>query len=198
MRSRRCRRRRRYGRASSSAVVSTFCYRRPYMIIRSQCNIPVLLVEAKRKATAGLSRQDLPISFPLRLTPWIPEFQQPEITFLICSKHRVRVTTNKSSRRHSSRATPKQILLIHLTQLFLPESVFVHDVLRVDHGSHATSQVFNPFTSRTAFDRAVIAVSFGVCFLNQWQPSLVGFAVGEVQGFAAALESVLEFVCVVM
>ena len=104
----------------------------------------------------------------------------------------------KPPRWHSSRAATKQILLIHLAQLLLPESVFVHNIFRVDHSRYATSQIFNPFTCRTAFDRAVIAVGFRVCFLNQRQPSLVRFAVREVQGFAAALESVFELVRIVV
>jgi hypothetical protein len=41
-------------------------------------------------------------------------------------------------------------------------------------------------------------MGFRVRFLDQWQPSLVGLAVREVQRFAAALESVLELVCIVM
>jgi hypothetical protein len=77
--------------------------------------------------------------------------------------------------------------------LLRPETIFVHDILRVEIHRHATREVLDPLRGPTAFDGAVVAVGFGIGFFDQRQPGFVAFAVAKVQRLAAFLEEKFEF-----
>lgn len=93
-------------------------------------------------------------------------------------------------------ASTKKILLVDLAQLLFPKAVLVHDILWIDHNRHTAGEIFDAFAGRTAFDRTVVAMRFCICLLDQWQPSLIRLAVGEVQSFAASLQRIFQLVLV--
>jgi len=102
-------------------------------------------------------------------------------------------------RRHARRIEPvaveasgtaEQEVGADFQQLVAPEGISVQDVGRVDLGRDTAGEVFNGLAGKSAVDRRVVAVGFGVRLLQQRQPRLVLItALRKVQRTRARLVS---------
>lgn len=69
--------------------------------------------------------------------------------------------------------TAKQEVLIDLHELLSPEVFLVEYVGRVYFRRHAAGEILNSLATVTAFDSRIVAVSFGIGLLEEWEPRLV-------------------------
>lgn len=85
--------------------------------------------------------------------------------------HNPFTVTNATS--PDSGRTPKQKVLIDLHQLLGPEVFLVQNIRRINLRRHAAREVFDPLAAVATFDRRIVAMGFGVGFLEQREPCLV-------------------------